>query len=102
MSDLNIYSSGYSNGISARNRCRLYERLPLENSEGRSVMYALSLLPGHTLGDESVGADQTADLLCNLLSVENSRYIFLNNCERQLPPETGCAIATVFQKNGLS
>ncbi len=82
MSDLNIYSSGYSNGISARNRCRLYERLPLENSEGRSVMYALSLSPGHTLGDESVGADQTADLLCNLLSVENSRYIFLNNCER--------------------
>ena len=82
MSDMNIYSSGYSNGISARNRCRLYERLPLENSEGRSVMYALSLSPGHTLGDESVGADQTADLLCNLLSVDNSRYIFLNNCER--------------------
>ncbi|MGN0908137.1 MAG: hypothetical protein ACI4NA_00830 [Succinivibrio sp.] len=84
MSDLNIYSSGYSAEPSARNRCCLYERLPLENAAGRTVMYALSLSPGHTLGDEPVGADQTGDLLRNLLSPQNAPYLFFENCERVL------------------
>ena len=82
MSDLNIYSSGYSAETSARNRCCLYERLPLENAAGRTVMYYLSLSPGHTLGDEPVGADQTGDLLRNLLSTHNAPYLFYDNCER--------------------
>lgn len=82
MSDLNIYSSGYSAEPSARNRCCLYERLPLENAAGRTVMYYLSLSPGHTLGDEMVGADQTGDLLRNLLSAHNAPYLFYNGCER--------------------
>ncbi len=81
MSDQNLYNKGYTGEVPSKNRCCLYERLPLDNAAGRCEIYALSLSPGHTLGDEPVGAEQTADLLQSLLCNANADYL--------LHPETG-------------
>lgn len=82
MSDLNFYNQSFTKEMAARNRCCLYERLPVSLPNGRTVFNGLVLSPGHTLAGEEVGADQVADLTQNLLDGRNLQNLLFKGSDR--------------------
>lgn len=82
MADLNIYNPRFTREMPARNRACLYGVMPISGRDSRVAFNHLILSPGHTTGTEDVGADQMADLMQNLLCVDNFEVLHAPGTER--------------------